>query len=72
MNHKNDWIDFLCFWEDDKLIGCVAMLIFAPIAIPLALVVWLCGGFKEYVGVKVYGDLSVPMEKFCKDAKKIT
>ena len=70
MSHKNAWIDFLCFWEDDKLIGCVGMFILAPIAIPIALVVWMCGGFKKYVGVMVYGDLSVPMEKFRRDAKK--
>ena len=68
--HKNGWVELLCFWEDDNLMGCVIFFVLSPILIPLALIVWVCGGFRKYVGVCVYGDLSVPIEKFRADAKK--
>ena len=69
-NHKSEWVELLCFWEDDNLMGCVIFFVLSPIRIPLALIVWVCGGFRKYVGVRVYGDLSVPIEKFRADAKK--
>lgn len=64
MNHKNPWIDMLCFWEGDNLLGCLCIVVLAPIAIPFLFIVWICGGLRKYVAVSVRGDLSVPLDEF--------
>lgn len=54
--HKNGWIELLCFWEDDNLLGCLIFFVLSPILIPLALIVWMCGGFKKRESVRREGD----------------
>lgn len=58
--HKNGWMELLCFWEDDNLLGCLVMPFCVILVIPLLPFFLLC---KKKITVSSYGDLSVyPLE----------